>query len=115
MAENEQTRLSREATVAAELASRESEGAANRDQRGTEHAARMIVSEQRQEILNKQVDGVLENYKNLDAHRKATLAQSLKDSALRSEQNKTMGQDRPKRMTEEQARDEARKQTAASG
>ena len=109
--ENEQNRLSREGIVAGQTASRESEGAADRDQRGTMHDDRIAVSEKRQETINRQVDGALKNYESLDAHRKATFAQSLKDSALRSEQNKAMGQDRPKRMTEEQAREEARKQT----
>ena len=109
--ESEQDRLSREGMASEGIASRESEGAANRDQQGAMHADRTRVSEERQKTVNRQVDGLLKNYENMDEHRKAVFAQSLKESALRSEQNATMGKDRPTRMTEDQAREEARKQT----
>ena len=112
--ENEQNRLSREGIVADQLVSRESEGQANRDQRGTMHDDRIAVSEKRQKTLDRQVDAAVDNYKSLDTHRKASMAQSLKESAARSEANKLKmeASNRPKKMTEDQAREEARKQTA---
>ena len=109
--ESERDRRSSESNIDAQIASRESEGEANRRQQSAMHDDRTEVSKKRQETINRQVDASIKNLESLDEHRKAAFAQSLKASGLRSEENarRMEASNRPKRMSEKEAREEARK------